>query len=186
MSSNTWKAVALIAAGFAMGCMAGSPPLTAQSPPGGGAGAGACETIVLDRADFRIGTTVQFDRMPDAGALNDLRQERGLAHVVLDLDGWPEDITQVAPLEQVPPESDVIVLLRGYPPSRAAAEVWNYAGGRTRIVLLVTGPPPLGFSVDVLNQMRTLERVIVETDQPSRGGFEQLQRPLSFRKLVRS
>jgi hypothetical protein len=182
---NAWKAATLIAAGFAMGCMTASPPLTAQSPPGGEAAGGECETLVLDRADFRIGTTVQFDRMPNAGDLNDLRLERGLAHVVLDLDRWPEDITQVAPLDQVPPESDVIVLLRGYPPSRAAAELWNYAGGRTRVVLLVNGPPQLGFSVDVLNQMRTLERVIVQTDQPSRGGFEQLQRPLSFRKLVR-
>jgi hypothetical protein len=33
--------------------------------------------------------------------------------------------------------------------------------------------------------MRNLERVIAEMDQPSRAGFERLQRPLSFRKVVR-
>jgi hypothetical protein len=33
--------------------------------------------------------------------------------------------------------------------------------------------------------MRNLERVIAEMDEPSRAGFERLQRPLSFRKVVR-
>jgi hypothetical protein len=35
-----------------------------------------------------------------------------------------------------------------------------------------------------LNELRALERVIAEMDQPSRSGFERLQRPLSFRKIV--
>ena len=33
--------------------------------------------------------------------------------------------------------------------------------------------------------MRYLERVIAQMDEPSRIGFDRLQRPLSFRKVVR-
>jgi hypothetical protein len=38
--------------------------------------------------------------------------------------------------------------------------------------------------IDDLNLMRGLERVIAEMDDPQRGGFERLQRPLSFRKVI--
>jgi hypothetical protein len=38
--------------------------------------------------------------------------------------------------------------------------------------------------VSDLNSMRGLERVVAQMDDPSRTGFERLQRPLSFRKLV--
>jgi hypothetical protein len=32
--------------------------------------------------------------------------------------------------------------------------------------------------------MRALDRVIAEMNEPSRYGFERLQRPLSFRKVM--
>jgi len=35
-----------------------------------------------------------------------------------------------------------------------------------------------------LNGMRGLERVIAEIDDPSRAGFERLQRPLGFRRVM--
>jgi hypothetical protein len=38
--------------------------------------------------------------------------------------------------------------------------------------------------VQDLNAMRGLERVVADVDPPSRAGFERLQRPLSFRRLV--
>ena len=46
------------------------------------------------------------------------------------------------------------------------------------------GPPPDVGLVQDLNAMRGLERVIVDLDVPSRSGFERLQRPLSFRRIV--
>jgi hypothetical protein len=42
-----------------------------------------------------------------------------------------------------------------------------------------------GSTLDAFNIMRSLERVVAEMNEPSRSGFEQLQRPLSFRKVVR-
>jgi hypothetical protein len=38
--------------------------------------------------------------------------------------------------------------------------------------------------VQDLNGMRVLERVVADVDPPSRAGFERLQRPLSFRRIV--
>lgn len=179
---NPWKVAALLGAGMIAGCMAAGPPIGAQSTRGAPAAAG--EPLILDRTDLRIGTTVQFRRIPDVSALNDLRQVRALAHVVLVLDEWPSDITGATSLSQVPRESDVIVVLPGYPPSRAAAELWNYVDARVRIVLLVDGPPTSNSVTDDLNAMRHLERVIAQMDDPGRSGFERLQRPLSFRKLM--
>ena len=78
----------------------------------------------------------------------------------------------------------MIVVLPGYPPNRMAAHVWNYVGARLRIVVVVPDAPPSLAVIGDLNTMRGLERVIAQMDEPSRSGFEQLQRPLSFRKIV--
>lgn len=78
-----------------------------------------------------------------------------------------------------------MVVLRGYPPSRGAAELWNLLGAPVRLVLLVPGPPTDPGVLMDLNVMRHLDRVIAEMDVPARTGFERLQRPLSFRKVVR-
>ena len=140
--------------------------------------------LLIDRSDLRIGTTVQFGRVPTPAEMVDLKSVSGLAHVVVALDRWP-DFTAIQHLGLVPPEADVIVVLRGYPPTRTAAEAWNMVqNARVRIVIVAAGPPPSVEVLTDLNQMRGLERVIAEMDQPSRAGFERLQRPLSFRKVV--
>ena len=53
-----------------------------------------------------------------------------------------------------------------------------------RIVIVVQGPPSSSGVISDLNAMRHLERVIAQMDEPSRSGFERLQRPLSFRKIL--
>ena len=192
-----WTATALLAAGMVVGCMANGPattaqppqpvtppPATAAAPPGDPATHTTLLPLILDRSDLRIGVTVQFTRIPEADEIGDLRQTAGLAHVVLALDAWPANYEALAALDLLPPESDVIVLLRGYPPSREAAEAWNLVRARLRLVLLVPGAPPSPTVVQDLNTMRALERVIAEVDPPSRAGFERLQRPLSFLRVV--
>lgn len=182
---NTLKVAALLTAGMVVGCMASGPPLTAEdtSHPAAATG-GAPLPLVLDTSDLKLGTTVQFRRIPTASEINDLNSVRALAHVVLSLSEWPTDVNTVSPLGSTPEESDVIVILPGYPPTRAAGELWNYFGGRLRMVLLVDGPPDNRSVIDDLNNMRHLDRVIAQMDQPTRVGFERLQRPLSFRKVM--
>jgi hypothetical protein len=43
-----------------------------------------------------------------------------------------------------------------------------------RIVVVVGGPPPSIDAVTALNQMRGLDRVIAQMEEPSRSGFERL------------
>jgi hypothetical protein len=192
-----WTIFALLAAGMAAGCMASGPATTAQpSPSSGGlppstttappyaATGGPGAPLILDRTDLRMGVTVQFSRLPTLAEINELRQTAGLAHVVLALPDWPADYETLMVLGQLPPETDAIVVLPGYPPSRQAAAAWNLVQARMRIVLLVPGPPPSPTVTADLNGMRGLERVIAQIDPPSRAGFERLQRPLSFRKVV--
>jgi len=183
---NPLKIATLLAAGMMVGCMASGPPLTAEE--GSAAGPAAVHfdgPLILDPADLKLGTTVHFQRIPTASEINDLSQVRALAHVVLTLADWPTDLNTVSALGQAPEETDVIVILPGYPPSRAASELWNYFGGRIRLVLLAQGPPPSRNVIDDLNAMRHLDRVIAQMDEPSRIGFERLQRPLSFRKVMK-
>jgi hypothetical protein len=168
--------------------MAAGPPLTAEQP---GEGSPTTTTrpsahalLIIDRSDVRLGTTVQFDRLPDATQIHDLTREAGLAHVVVSLDNWPEDLMRMSALEQVPPESDVIVVLHGYPPSRGAVDTWKLVRTRLRLIVYVTGPPVNTLALDWLNESAALERVIAEMDEPSRAGFERLQRPLGFRRVV--
>jgi hypothetical protein len=144
----------------------------------------ASAPLLIDRTDLRIGTTVHFARVPTASELHDLTQLPGLAHLVLSLPGWPSDYARLESLAGTPPEADVIVVLPGYPPTRAAAEAWNLVRAPLRVIVVVREPPPSSAVVADLNTMRGLERVVLESDQPSRTGFERLQRPLSFRKIV--
>jgi len=183
-------ATALLASGMLIGCAAGGPATTAQPPqpppaPGPAPRAAApALPLLLDRTDLRIGMTVEFPRIPTASEIADLARMPALAHVVLALPEWPADYEPLMVLGQLPLEADVIVVLPGWPQSRAAADAWNLLQRPVRIVVLAAGPPPsLGVVAD-LNAMRGLERVVVDADFPERAGFERLQRPLSFRKVV--
>jgi hypothetical protein len=192
-----WIIGVTFAAGVIAGCMAGGPPLTAQSPqpePTSPLGspfadrrsgfASIAYPLLLDRTDLRLGTTVQYTRIPSAGELHDLSQLPALQHVVMALPAWPPEYASLDVLNQLPEEADAIVVLPGYPPSRSAVDAWNLLNARLRIVIVVTEPPPSSVVVSDLNSMRSLERVIAQMDEPRRTGFERLQRPLSFRKLV--
>ena len=198
---KTWTLMLLLAAALTAGGMAGGPATTTQSPSlppsaqtSGPLGSPFSERhdfvatlatpLIIDRTDVRLGTTVQFDRIPTAADLNNLLNLPGLAHVVVSLADWPADFAPLQALGTLPEECDLIAVLPGYPPSRAAAEAWNYLGSRLRLVVVVTGPPPTTSVVNDLNAMRYLERVIAQMDEPSRIGFDRLQRPLSFRKVV--
>jgi len=187
--------VTVFIAGALVGCMAAGPPIGAQPPeqrsPAGSPftdrsmGVDAIGTpLIIDRTDLRIGTTVHFSRIPTASEVHDATQLPGLAHIVLSLPYWPVDLEPLQALDLTPPETQVIVVLPGYPPNRSAAQAWNYVRASLRIVVVVAGPPPSLAVVGDLNNLRGLERVIAQMDQPSRSGFERLQRPLSFRKVV--
>lgn len=194
---RAWTIGAAFAIGLMAGCIAGSPPLTAQAPapvPASLLGSPFAERrtgfgtiaypLLLDRNDLRLGTTAQFTRVPSAGELHDLEQLPALEHVVIALQQWPPEYAPLDVLNQLPSETDVIVVLPGYPPTRAAADAWNLLGAKLRLVVVVDTPPPSPVVVADLNSMRYLERVIAQMDEPRRTGFERLQRPLSFRKLV--
>ena len=186
--------VIAFAVGVLAGCMASGARSPAQTSSGSsGARPSAAEDagpvlvgtpLLIDRTDLRIGTTVQFTRIPTVSELHDLTLLLGLAHIVLALPAWPADYGPLETLNQIPEQADVVVVLPGYPPSRAAAAAWNYLNERLRIVIVAAGPPPTADVVSDLNAMRHLERVIAQMDEPSRSGFERLQRPLSFWKLV--
>lgn len=188
--------VIVFAAGALAGCMAAGPPSSAQAPPGPHTPAGSPFSdrrmgvdaigtpLIIDRTDLSIGTTVHFSRLPTATEVSDAAQLPGLAHLVLSLPYWPVDLEPLQALDLVPAETQVIVVLPGYPPNRAAAAAWEHVHAHLRIVVVVPGPPPSRAVVDDLNTMRGLERVIAQMDEPSRSGFELLQRPLGFRKVV--
>src|SRR5207248_11697652 len=104
---NTWKIAALFGAGILVGCMANGHPLPAQDTHPSSISAASASSglpLILDRSDLRIGTSVYFRTVPNASEVNDLRQVRALAHVVLALDQWPADVNAVATLSQVPEE----------------------------------------------------------------------------------
>jgi len=195
---KAWRFATVFAAGALAGCMAAGPPLGAQSPapaesvsPAGSPfsdrhlGIEAIGTpLLIDRTDLRIGTSVYYRRIPTASEVHDAAQLPGLAHLVISLPYWPVDVEPLQALALAPPETQVVVVLPGYPPNRAAAQAWNYVSAHLRIIIVVPGAPPSLAVVGDLNTMRGLERVIAQMDEPSRSGFEQLQRPLSFRKIV--
>lgn len=140
--------------------------------------------LILDRTDLRFGTTVHLDRLPTRKELYDFHNYRGLAHVVITLTQWPQSYARLQELDSVPGESDLMVILPGYPPHQQAAEAWNLLSERVRIIVVVNDLPPHNAAIDDLNKMRGLERVIVHTDDPHPRGFERLQRPLSFRTVL--
>ncbi len=191
-SASLWFALGIIAGSLACGPALtaqpgpgspGVPPASARSPlglPRSVVGGSGYSPLLLDRADLEFGTTVQYARIPTLLELDDLRFVPGLAHVVLVLDRWPPEFAPLEALNRLPRETDLIVVLPGYPPSRGAADAWNLLDTRARLVVVADGPPPTGVAHD-LNAMRGLERVIVNTDEPSRAGLERLQRPVTFR-----
>ena len=190
---RAWVIGVTFAAGALLGCAAGSVPPAAEGPssPLGSPfsdqrmGFGSVSyPLLLDRTDFRLGTTVQFKRIPTLTELHDVTNVLALQHVLITLPSWPAEYAPLDVLNQMPPESDVIVVLHGYPPSHMATEAWNLVQARLRIVVVVADPPPSTSVIADLNAMRSLERVIAQMDEPSRSGFERLQRPLSFRKVV--
>lgn len=143
--------------------------------------------LMLDSNDLGLGASVLFSRIPNAADLNDLLYIPNVAHVVLSLPEWPAGWEQLQTLQQSPlPEgADLYVVLPGYPPSRAAGEAWNFLRKPVRIVMVVDGPPQDRGMILELNAIRPLERVIADMSDPSRSGFERLQRPLSFRVIRR-
>jgi len=176
-----WIAAVLQAGCAAMAPSGGESPAWAQDAV---PRALAPDLLVLDRADLALGSTVQFMRIPTPTEMRDLLVFPALVHVVLVLPEWPRGYADVQVLNLVPEGPDVIVVLPGYPPSQIASDAWNQISSAIRIVLLVDGPPPSYAVIDDLNNMRRLERVIAEMDEPRRAGFERLQRPLSFRKVM--
>lgn len=145
-----------------------------------------CAPLIIDQ-DFQFGTHVVMRRLPTAADLEDLRYVSGLHQVLLALPAWPATYDELRPLQQValPEGAEFVVLLPGWPPSHEALGAWNLLGGSMRVILVVDGPPADRSLIAELNHMRSLERVIAQMEQPSRSGFERLQRPLSFRVLRR-
>ena len=142
--------------------------------------------LVLAADEFGFGTTVVLDRLPSVRDLEAFHYITGLTRVVLQLPAWPAGWDRLQPLAQLPlPEdAEYLVIVPGYPPTRAAADAWNQVGVRVRLVALVQGPPADRTSILELNAIRVLDRVVADMDQPSRAGFERLQRPLSFRVVM--
>lgn len=143
--------------------------------------------LIVDTADPGFGASLVFTRVPGARDLEAIPfLDANVRHIVLALPSWPEDYGQLEPLGRVvlPEGTDVLVVLHGYPPSRAATSAWNLLRQPLRIVLLVDGPPVDRGMITELNVLRGLERVIATMAHPSRSGFERLQRPLSFRVLM--
>ena len=191
------KITMLLAAGAVLGCMASGIPVTAQDPPESSSplgspfadrtntGAGWIGTpLILDPTDLALGTSVQFNRMPTSGELHDLHLVTALKNVVITLPAWPAEYARLDVLRNVPHDATVWVILPGYPETRGAAEAWNMLDARVRVVVVVSEAPWQTGQVSDLNSMRHLARVIAQIDEPSRRGFERLQRPLSFRKVI--
>ncbi|MFN8586529.1 MAG: hypothetical protein U0704_01920 [Candidatus Eisenbacteria bacterium] len=172
-------------------CAANAPDSAAArpaTPPAPAAPPARCAALLLlDPADLGFGTSVVYDRIPGPRDLNELAYLSPVSHVVLQLPAWPESWDAIRPLQDYPlPEgADLVVLLPGWPPSRAATEAWNYLRRPLRVVLLVDGPPADRGLILELNSMRGLERVVADMEHPARTGFERLQRPLSFRVVKR-
>ena len=155
------------------------------APPPAAAPPALLSPLILDQ-DYGFGTTVVLDRLPDAKRISDLAYVSNLRHVIVSLPAWPASYEAIQPLGQValPEGADYIVVLRGFPPSREQADMWNYLRAPLRLVLVVDGPPADRSQILTLNSLRSLERVIAEMDVPARTGFERLQRPLSFRIVM--
>jgi hypothetical protein len=137
----------------------------------------------LIEPDLGFGTHMVMRRLPDAADIDDFDNVNGLRQIVLALPEWPADFSALGSLQQValPLDVEMVVLLPGWPPTRAALDAWNLLGGNLRIIMVVSGPPTDRSLILELNRVRNLERVIAQMEHPDRSGFERLQRPLSFR-----
>ena len=144
--------------------------------------AALCAPLLIEQ-DLGFGTHVVMRRLPDASDISDLGTINGLRQIVVALADWPADFAALSPLQNVvmPPDVQLVVLLPGWPPSRAALDAWNLLGGGVRLIMIVDGPPADRALILELNRVRNLERVIAQMERPDRSGFERLQRPLSFR-----
>jgi len=186
--------------GAIAGCMGGAPhpaagpapapPVTAETGPLGSPFADPREgpnaltyPLVLDAGDVRYGATVQYARIPTIGELNDLRQTPLVQRLVISLPAWPSGYDPIQPLEQLSQDYVTTVILPGYPPSRQAADAWNLLSVPIRLIVVVNDAPTSAMQTTDLNNLRALERVVAQMDEPARVGFEHLQRPLSFRVL---
>lgn len=172
------------AAGPPPGAVAAAPPAAGPASATGqpDLDAALCAPLLIEQ-DLGFGTHVVMRRLPDAADMDDLRSLNGLRQVVLALPEWPADYAALAPLQHaiLPTDVELVVLLPGWPPTRAALDAWNLLGGNLRLILVVPGPPGDRALISELNRVRNLERVIAQMAYPDRSGFERLQRPLSFR-----
>ena len=179
-----------------LGSLALAPPAQAAAPTDSAARVTAeshaasndalCAPLVLDQ-DYGFGTSAVYRRIPSVRDLENLRFVTGLRHVLVALPEWPATFEALQPLQQVglPEGAEFVVVLSGWPPTREALQAWNYVHVPLRIILVVPGPPADRAQLLELNRLRPLERVIAEMEHPARSGFERLQRPLSFRVLMR-
>ena len=161
---------------------AAAPPASAPSAQKEQLDAALCAPLLIEQ-DLGFGTHVVMRRLPDASDISDLATINGLRQIVVALSDWPTDFAALSPLQNVvmPPDVQLVVLLPGWPPSRAALDAWNLLGGGVRLIMIVDGPPADRSLIMELNRVRNLERVIAQMERPDRSGFERLQRPLSFR-----
>jgi hypothetical protein len=143
-----------------------------------------CAPLILD-ADPGFGTHVVMRRLPNQADLEELSFITGLRQVLVALPEWPADYAALRPMQQVilPIGTELVVLLPGWPPSRAALGAWDLLDANVRVIVVVPGPPGDRALITEMNRMRALERIIAQMEHPSRSGFERLQRPLSFRVL---
>ena len=184
----TLFAFACAPAGEGPGPAAAGPPPAATTPPPAPArskeelDAALCAPLLIEQ-DLGFGTHVVMRRLPDASDISDLATINGLRQIVVALSDWPADFAGLSPLQNVvmPPDVQLVVLLPGWPPLRAALDAWNLLGGGVRLIMIVDGPPADRSLIMELNRVRNLERVIAQMERPDRSGFERLQRPLSFR-----
>jgi hypothetical protein len=141
-----------------------------------------CAPLIIEQ-DFGFGTNVVMRRLPSAADLEDMSHLNGLRQVLLALPAWPRNYAELSPLQQaiMPEGVEIVVLLPGWPPNHEALGAWNLLSMNLRIIMVVDGPPADRAMISELNQMRSLERVIAQMPEPSRSGFERLQRPLSYR-----
>lgn len=168
------------------GCVAAAPA-PAPAPPPAPTAALPAPPLVLTDADFGFGTTVVLGRLPDARDLDSFHHITSLSRVVLDLPAWPAGWDRLQAMAQValPEGAEYLVILPGYPPTRAAADAWNQVRLPVRLVVVVSGPPSDRAAIAELNSIRALDRVVADMADPVRAGFERLQRPLSFRVVRR-
>lgn len=167
------------------------PPARAQAPlpdaataPGSSIDDALCAPLLLDN-DYAFGAQVVMRRLPTAADLQDFHYVSGVRQVLIALAEWPASYAELRPLQEAirPDGVELVVLLQGWPPTREALGAWNLVGGALRIIMVVDGPPTDRALIAELNRLRPLERVIAQMREPTRTGFERLQRPLSFRVL---